>query len=208
MFPLSGNLQNDLGECFHFLVFDTILLWIFITKYAHENMIIIPCPDSAGARKVRERFAKGRRKGSFSGTTILNNHHMCVYIYNYNIYIYTYIYNIIYIYMNPFEDPYHYGTMADPRPKQFLPLRLCEFFRLWRHQRTCGAGSHGHQGGEERTPVCCSSFCRGKRPDEPSCGFVWKWLVPLNPMVLLIIIPMKNGYNWEYTLFSDEPMWT
>ena len=24
--------------------------------------------------------------------------------------------------------------------------------------------------------------------------------VPLNPMVLLIIIPMKNGYNWEYTL--------
>ena len=71
--------------------------------------------------------------------------------------------------MNPFKDPYHHGTMADPRPKQFLPLRLCEFFRLWRHQRTCGAGSHGHQGGEERTPVCCSSFCRGKRPDEPSC---------------------------------------
>ena len=25
-------------------------------------------------------------------------------------------------------------------------------------------------------------------------GCVWKWLVPLNPMVLLIIIPMKNGY--------------
>ena len=25
-------------------------------------------------------------------------------------------------------------------------------------------------------------------------GFVWKWLVPLKPMVLLIIIPMKNGY--------------
>ena len=25
-------------------------------------------------------------------------------------------------------------------------------------------------------------------------------------MVLLIIIPMKNGYNWEYTLFSDKPM--
>ena len=25
-------------------------------------------------------------------------------------------------------------------------------------------------------------------------GFVWKCCVPLNPMVLLIIIPMKNGY--------------
>ena len=27
-----------------------------------------------------------------------------------------------------------------------------------------------------------------------SSGFVWKCCVPLNPMVLLIIIPMKNGY--------------
>ena len=26
------------------------------------------------------------------------------------------------------------------------------------------------------------------------CLKIWKWLVPLNPMVLLIIIPMKNGY--------------
>ena len=25
-------------------------------------------------------------------------------------------------------------------------------------------------------------------------GFVWKWLVPLHPMVLLIIIPFVNGY--------------
>ena len=25
-------------------------------------------------------------------------------------------------------------------------------------------------------------------------GCVWKWLVPLNPMVLLIIIPFLNGY--------------
>ena len=30
--------------------------------------------------------------------------------------------------------------------------------------------------------------------------------VPLNPMVLLIIIPMKNCYNWGYTPFSDKPM--
>ena len=33
--------------------------------------------------------------------------------------------------------------------------------------------------------------------------------VPLNPMVLLIIIPMKNGYfiGNMYTLFSDKPIW-
>ena len=37
-------------------------------------------------------------------------------------------------------------------------------------------------------------------------GFVWKWLVPLHPMVLLIIIPMKNGYHWGYTPFSDTPI--
>ena len=40
-------------------------------------------------------------------------------------------------------------------------------------------------------------------------GCVWKCRVPLNPMipmVLLIIIPFLNGYNWEYTLFSDKPI--
>jgi hypothetical protein len=39
-----------------------------------------------------------------------------------------------------------------------------------------------------------------------SCGFVWKCCVPLNPMVLLIIIPIKWLFHWEYTLFSDKPM--
>ena len=38
------------------------------------------------------------------------------------------------------------------------------------------------------------------------CWGVWKCCVPLNPMVLLIIIPFLNGYNWEYTLFSDKPI--
>ena len=37
---------------------------------------------------------------------------------------------------------------------------------------------------------------------------VWKWLVPLNPMVLLIIIPIKWLFHWEYTLFSDKPIKT
>ena len=31
-------------------------------------------------------------------------------------------------------------------------------------------------------------------PCSCSYGCVWKWLVPLNPMVLLIIIPFLNGY--------------
>ena len=30
--------------------------------------------------------------------------------------------------------------------------------------------------------------------------------VPLNPMVLLIIIPIKWLFVWEYTLFSDKPI--
>ena len=30
-------------------------------------------------------------------------------------------------------------------------------------------------------------------------------LVPLNPMVLLIIIPFLNGYNWECTYFQTNP---
>ena len=29
---------------------------------------------------------------------------------------------------------------------------------------------------------------------------------PLNPMVLLIIIPIKWLFHWEYTLFSDKPI--
>ena len=36
-------------------------------------------------------------------------------------------------------------------------------------------------------------------------GFVWKCCVPLNPMVLLIIIPIKWLFHWEDTPFSDIP---
>ena len=31
--------------------------------------------------------------------------------------------------------------------------------------------------------------------------------VPLHPMVLLIIIPIKLLFHWEYTLFSDKPIY-
>ena len=30
--------------------------------------------------------------------------------------------------------------------------------------------------------------------------------VPLNPMVLLIITPIKWLFHWEYNLFSDKPI--
>ena len=41
-----------------------------------------------------------------------------------------------------------------------------------------------------------------------SYGCVWKCCVPLNPMVLLIIIPMKNGYfiGKINPTFSDKPI--
>ena len=32
--------------------------------------------------------------------------------------------------------------------------------------------------------------------------------VPLNPMVLLILIPIKWLFHWEYTLFSDKPKYS
>ena len=31
--------------------------------------------------------------------------------------------------------------------------------------------------------------------------------VPLHPMVLLIIIPIKWLFHWEYTIFSDIAIW-
>ena len=46
------------------------------------------------------------------------------------------------------------------------------------------------------------------KPCSNPSGCVWKCCVPLNPMVLLIIIPMKNGYfigNINPT-FSDKPI--
>ena len=29
---------------------------------------------------------------------------------------------------------------------------------------------------------------------------------PINPMVFMIIIPIKWLFHWEYTLFSDKPI--
>ena len=60
----------------------------------------------------------------------------------------------------------------------------------------------------------CDSLPEGKKNqlDFSELTYVDIWVclkmlcTSLYPMVLLIIIPMKNGYNWEYTLFSDKPI--
>ena len=48
--------------------------------------------------------------------------------------------------------------------------------------------------------VSAETFC------EWMCMGVSENSVPLNPMVLLIIIPIKWLFHWEYTLFSDKPV--
>ena len=47
-------------------------------------------------------------------------------------------------------------------------------------------------------------FCQPKRFGFLEVGLSENVVYPLKPMVLLIII-LLNGYNWEYTIFSDTP---
>ena len=89
---------------------------------------------------------------------------------------------------------------------RFSPQRPCPQRRLPSRSRRgrgtgcapLGAGCAGCKGGLEGAEVEVSVS---------GCGFVWKWLVPLHPMVLLIIIPTKWLFHWGYTPFSDIPMW-
>ena len=70
-FCCSGKRLRKRGERFAKGLNTTIY-----TKYAHENMIIIPCTDSAGARKGAKGSRKRGVKGSIGepmGTIILNN---------------------------------------------------------------------------------------------------------------------------------------
>ena len=77
-----------------------------------------------------------------------------------------------------------------PRCLGRSPPRAWRATRRWapwgRRRRRCRRGA-----------VQCS--CLGWKSSQVKLqrwgyGCVWKWLVPRNPMVLLIIIPMKNGY--------------
>ena len=75
------------------------------------------------------------------------------------------------------------------------------------HRRS-GATEHGAFHGFPETtvnfptcPMTCPLFCYSL-----SHMGVSENSVPLNPMVLLIIIPVKWLFHWEYTLFSDKPI--
>ena len=74
--------------------------------------------------------------------------------------------------------------------------------------------SHGQEGLEAgkggATAAWADGIFRVTRSVTVWYGFVWKCCVPLNPMVLLIIIPMKNGYfiGKINPTFSDKPIFS
>ena len=75
--------------------------------------------------------------------------------------------------------------------------------RVAAHACAQGTGSHSSDPPEARHIFLLKSSWKWKK----TFGCVWKCCVPLNPMVLLIIIPIKWLFHWEYTLFSDKPKW-
>ena len=106
-----------------------------------------------------------------------------VFYYNY---ILLYIHRIyIYIYSSPFWIP---------TPRFFGPCV----------RRTAGDASQLGVVAEEF--VYAARMLLLCHPGQP-LGCVWKCRVPLNPMVLLIIIPIQWLFHWEYILFSDKPTW-
>ena len=64
-------------------------------------------------------------------------------------------------------------NLPSSRPKPKLTLDFCRF--------------------DSATNRGSKSLNSSPWPGKPTDRCVWKWLVPLKPMVLLIIIPMKNG---------------
>ena len=77
-----------------------------------------------------------------------------------------------------------------------------------------GHGSEELDAEMNRKPKRCPRFCVERVVVSTTCVYpsdipnmgVSENSVPLNPMVLLIIIPIKWLFHWEYTLFSDKPI--
>ena len=95
---------------------------------------------------------------------------------------------------------------------QFPNMRNCLGFTEGVFHVECKYTSHGPQLIEVnaprwRLPVEVRWIYPVKSKSLLTIGCVWKCCVPLNPMVLLIIIPIKWLFHWEYTLFSDKPNW-
>ena len=114
--------------------------------------------------------------------------------------MYVYI-SIIYIYIKL------YDTICFP---SFVPLQptLLSTIGPCPGARRCGQGhTHGGQPQRWASAGAAAAWLGGKTPGSWSQLGVSENSVHLNPMVLLILIPFLNGYNWEYTLFSDKPSW-
>jgi len=48
-------------------------------------------------------------------------------------------------------------------------------------------------------------FSKSRKMQMVQMGVSENVVYPIYPMVLLIIIPIKWLFHWEYTLFSDKP---
>ena len=83
----------------------------------------------------------------------------------------------------------------------------CDVFLFWLHA-FAGRVAKDSVGGKWKGLRCVHHRLRS-----PWTKIHWTNLgvsensVPLNPMVLLIIIPIKWLFHWEYTPFSDKPIW-
>ena len=91
---------------------------------------------------------------------------------------------------------------------QELPITGKKPDRMWLSNEMCCRPSQNTTfffPNKIRAETALARLERCQEPGLTSHGYVWKCCVPLNPMVLLIIIPIKWLFHWEYTLFSDKP---
>ena len=123
--------------------------------------------------------------------------HTHIYIYTHIQYTYTYTHTHIYIYICIcIYTKYCTHTHTAVYPP--IIYTLCPSLSL----SMCPVGDRA-----ATWPGTWGKQAQGQRhPWRYPWGCVWKCCVPLNPMVLLIIIPIKWLFHWEYSLFSDKPM--
>ena len=129
---------------------------------------------------------------------------MCIYIYTYiHTYIYIYISHIVQPCVQPFPGGASLESGQDRHPERpqsqlGAATRVARKRAWWKHDLKV------EKRGEYFFWVWLVVW---NMNSIFPCGCVWKWLVPLNPMVLLIIIPIKWLFHWEYyPTFSDKPM--
>ena len=106
-------------------------------------------------------------------------------------------------------------------------LDVPRFLSLGSRRRRAKCGRFVVLPSEAKRPRGATEYCTGATNTAPTVnkhgdGCVWKCCVPLNPMVLLIIIPFLNGYfignipnifrqtqmYWRHISKIDGLMWT